>query len=341
MLTKTVFRTLAAAGLIAVGVVYAVWKLNPGGPGVFRTELADRFFEGYSEQSGRIVRRDQGSDTVSEGQAYGLLLALAQGDAERFRLVWSWTDENLRRNDGLLPWRWDGGIVDEQPAADADVDTAFALLIAGERFGDRTYADEGRRIARAIMQEETEVIDGKRFLVAGPWARSRSIINPSYVFPDAFEMFARATGDQRWHEVLSTGLDAIAQLTSGGKELPPDWARVDAGRVVAIGGPDSQDSPARYGADAPRTLVRLGTSCNERARKIAADLKTAAASDADGTSDSLKLVAVAAAAYASGDEATRDDFIGRLSDEAGATYYGAAWSALGPAFIEGRFVQCD
>jgi endo-1,4-beta-D-glucanase Y len=339
VLTKTAFRILASAGLVVVALIYTVWKLNTGDSGVFRPQLADRFFEGYSEQSGRIVRRDQGSDTVSEGQAYGLLIALAQGDAERFRRVWSWTEENLRRTDGLLPWRWDGRIVDEQPATDADVDAAFALLIAGERFGDRTYVDEGRRMARAIMAEETEVIDGKRYLVAGPWARRRSIINPSYISPDAFEMFARATGDERWHEVLGTGLDAIAQLTSGG-ELPPDWARVDAARAVAIGGPDSQDSPARYGSDAPRTLVRLGGSCNERARRIAADLKGAATSDADETNDPLRLVAAAAAAHASGDMAKRDDLIGKLWEESGTTYYGSAWAALGPAFIEERFVRC-
>ena len=42
-----------------------------------------------------------------------------------------WRHMTLRRGDGLLAWRWaDGAVVDEQPAADADVDAAMALFVA-------------------------------------------------------------------------------------------------------------------------------------------------------------------------------------------------------------------
>ena len=45
-----------------------------------RTEAlaaADAFFDRYLQPSGRIARTDQGGDTVSEGQAYAMLLAAA------------------------------------------------------------------------------------------------------------------------------------------------------------------------------------------------------------------------------------------------------------------------
>ena len=43
-----------------------------------------KFLDEYVEPDGRVVRRDEGSDVVSEGQAYGMLIAVAVGDETRF-----------------------------------------------------------------------------------------------------------------------------------------------------------------------------------------------------------------------------------------------------------------
>src|SRR3546814_7879618 len=75
----------------------------------------------YVTAEGRVVRYDQGGDTVSEGQAYAMLLAVGSDDEARFATIWDWTEQNLQRSDWLLAWQWaDGGVVDEAPAADAD-----------------------------------------------------------------------------------------------------------------------------------------------------------------------------------------------------------------------------
>ncbi|HEX6312457.1 MAG TPA: glycosyl hydrolase family 8, partial [Acidimicrobiia bacterium] len=80
-------------------------------------------------------------------QAYALLLAAAIGDRARFELVWAWTAANLQRPDGLLAWHWaDGSVADAEPAADADLVTSRALLLAGERFDEPAYRDEGVRV---------------------------------------------------------------------------------------------------------------------------------------------------------------------------------------------------
>ena len=50
------------------------------------------------------MRRDQGGDTVGEGQAYGMLMAAAIGDKKRFNLIWDWTQKNLVRPDGLISY---------------------------------------------------------------------------------------------------------------------------------------------------------------------------------------------------------------------------------------------
>ncbi|MGH9153910.1 MAG: glycosyl hydrolase family 8, partial [Acidimicrobiales bacterium] len=105
---------------------------------------ADAFFEGYMDGDGRVVRRDQGGDTVSEGQAYAMLLAAAHGDRGRFDRAWQWARDHLQRHDGLLSWRWrDGRVVDPSPAADADVDAARARVVQTWKECARIARDHG------------------------------------------------------------------------------------------------------------------------------------------------------------------------------------------------------
>src|SRR5262249_137105 len=86
------------------------------------------FLNPFVGANGRVVRRDQGGDTVSEGQAYAMLIAVATGRRSTFERVWRWTRVHLQRPDGLLSWHWqDGKVSDAQPAADADLDAAHAL----------------------------------------------------------------------------------------------------------------------------------------------------------------------------------------------------------------------
>ena len=69
-----------------------------------------------------------------EGQAYAMLLSVAADDRSRFDRVWGWTRAHLQRSDGLLSWRWaDGHVVQDEPAADADLDAARALALAADR----------------------------------------------------------------------------------------------------------------------------------------------------------------------------------------------------------------
>ena len=108
------------------------------------------FLSAYVSPDGRVIRRDQGCDTVSEGQAYGMLVAAALGDAARFDSIWGWTQANLQRPDGLLAYHWaNGGVRDRQAATDADLDAARALLVGGCRFGRSDLRAAAGRIGRA------------------------------------------------------------------------------------------------------------------------------------------------------------------------------------------------
>ena len=129
--------------------------------------------------------------------------------------MWSWTRDNLQRDDGLFAWRWqDGRVVDENPAPDADVDIAAALATAADRFGDEGLRDEARRVAAAVLDHETATVDGEPVLVAGPWAVADRVINPSYAARCDYAALARLSGDPRWRALGEGGLYGIRGVGS-------------------------------------------------------------------------------------------------------------------------------
>ena len=111
-------RQLSAASAIALVLVLmggAGWwianaidpRLDAADIGGMREDTAriagQMFLDQYVEPDGRVVRRDEGGDVVSEGQAYGMLIAVAVGHETRFRSIWEWTNTHLRLADGPVP----------------------------------------------------------------------------------------------------------------------------------------------------------------------------------------------------------------------------------------------
>lgn len=314
-------------------------------------ESADTFLADWVE-GGRVVRHDQGGDTVSEGQAYGLLIALAAGDKNAFAGIWTWTSEHLVRPDGLLAWRWaDGAVVDAEPASDADVDAARALVLAGEKWGDPSFTRAGVTLATDVASALTVQTQLGRILVPGLWAAKADPYqyNPSYASPVAFAVLGRATGDPRWAE-LAAGSAAVTGRILERSALPPDWAQVHGdGTVEPMPGAAGAGQSVRYGYDAARLAVRYAESCRpgdtalaaklapplERSDPLAAELDLGGAPLAPSTHP-LGYAARAAARASAGDRrgAAADLTRARTAAVTSPTYYGAAWAVLGTAALE-------
>jgi endoglucanase len=319
----------AAAALLALAVTAVV---ATGG------DSGDGFLDRYVDGDGRVVRHDQGGDTVSEGQAYAMLLAAARGDHERFERVWEWTRSHLRRDDGMLAWRWaDGRVADPEPAADADLDAARALLVAASRFDEPEYAAEGRALGRAVLEHQTTAAAEKTVLVAGPWARDEAVVNPSYWSP-------RALAALGFDEVADSARRLTLRLLERG--LPPDWAQVHPWGVEAVGPPGGGEPG--YSFDAVRVPLRLAESCSAEDRRLAAALwprlqhqpgSVRRALDGAPMSDDehpAALVGAAAAAHAAGDQRAFGELMARAEalDEARPSYYGSAMVALGRVMLD-------
>lgn len=307
---------------------------------------ARRFLDRYVGPDGRVVRHDEGGDSVSEGQAYGMLVAVAVDDRELFDRIWTWTRDTLQRDDGLLAWRWaDGAVVDWMPATDADVDAAHALSLAAQRFGDGSYALDAARLAEGVL--EHAVVDGRfgPVAVAGPWAVEERWVNPSYGAPVAFAAIESVTGDPTW-EALADASRRVASGTRAAGDLPPDWA-VLTDEAIEPSGTPSGGRP-RHGYDAARVAIRFAIDCDDAGPPIAAamvdEYLTAAAGDSrppaaltlDGQAivedeHPVMTVAFAAAAHAAGDRSGAGDLLDIADAQARdqVSYYGDAWVALG------------
>ncbi|MFG1929974.1 glycosyl hydrolase family 8 [Mycobacterium sp. NPDC048908] len=363
----------AIALVVAVTIGAGWWIANAIDPRLDATDIAglrentariagQRFLNDYVEPDGRVVRRDEGGDVVSEGQAYGMLIAVAVGDENRFRSIWNWTKTHLRRADGLLAWRWaDTKITDVNSAADADLDAARSLLLAGRRFQAPQFTEDGRRLGVAIVETETVAVGtgtapssdvnppgtwvagSGRTLVGGNWATTPPyLVNPGYFSPRAERELFQASSDRRWIDIKRTQRILAWQLIGTGM-LPPDWTTVThVGHAVPAAPPSG--GQIRFGLDAARLPVRFAESCDHEDRVVAGAMRpiltahgdVPALRNLDGSPDGtwqhpVALVATAATEQGAGDA---DGAVKRLDAAAqmqqrSPTYYGAAWVALG------------
>src|SRR5215472_1707703 len=164
----------------ALGLILSTTLAGCGGGGPARRpapqpHAARAFLSAYVQPDGRVTRPDQGGDTVSEGQAYGLLLAEVAGDNGAFSRIWQWTRDHLQLPNGLFAYRADpaGRVLSRQPASDADLLMAWALLrYRGPQAAAAHTA--GRAVAAAVLAHEvTTGPGGTPILAAGPWATGR------------------------------------------------------------------------------------------------------------------------------------------------------------------------
>ena len=217
-------------------------------------------WESYEDRfirDGRVIDPKSGGLTTSEGQAYAMLRAVYVDDEEAFDEIWGWTQQNLQEpgDNSLLAWRYgeteDGtqGVTDFSTATDADTDAALALLFASKQFDDPAYEREALNILDDVWEVETisDIAGYDRVLVAGDWARgegttARPVVNPSYLSPYAYKIFADADPSHDWEALVDSsygilqGIQASPEL-GGEAGVVPNWVSIDP----ETGTPDAAD----------------------------------------------------------------------------------------------------
>jgi endo-1,4-beta-D-glucanase Y len=202
---------------------------------------------------------------TSEAQSYAMLRAAWLDDRAGFDAAWAWSRTHLIGADGLPAWLWrDGALADAGSAPDANTDMALALLMAGRRWGDPALVEAGTALARAVWEHEVAVVGGRPYLSAGNWAQDSDplAINPSYLSPYAYRVFAEVDPEHDWLALVDTSYEVLfgaaeAELGHGRSAgLPPDWVGLDRASGALVPLELSGEDTTRYSFDAPRALWR-------------------------------------------------------------------------------------
>lgn len=228
----------------------------------------------FITSDGRVVDNSAGGVTTSEAQSYAMLRAVFVNDKDTFNTVWNWTQDNLKRpNDNLFGWRWgkraDGsmGFLDNggnNSASDADTDIVLALILAGKKWNNQQYNNLAKNILTDIWNEETMVVQGKRYLVGGNWVQASGIVyvNPSYFSPYAWRIFSIIDTNHNWNSLIDPAYELLnsssyATLGDGqGVGLPPNWIVVNQ-NTGELEAPNTNSFNTDYSFDAARVPFRI------------------------------------------------------------------------------------
>ncbi|MDJ0677845.1 MAG: glycosyl hydrolase family 8 [Calothrix sp. MO_167.B42] len=222
-------------------------KLPPSTP---NRELLAASWESYRQlfiqSDGRVIDYEARSRSTSEGQAYAMLRAVMIDDPATFALTLNWAENNLQRQkngkqtDSLWAWKWGQdangkwGAIDKNFASDGDIDAIFALILASRRWNQQEYLQLAKTKLQDLWNLSTALgPEGKPYLLPGPKAAfvpnsSTLHLNPSYLAPYAFRIFAQVNPERDWLKLVDTSyqiLEQSSQLSQVG--LPSDWVALN------------------------------------------------------------------------------------------------------------------
>jgi endoglucanase len=164
------------------------------------------------------------------------------------------------RSDGKYGFIENGG---DNSASDADSDIALALILASRRWNDKKYIGSAEKILADMWNIETATASGKRYLVAGNWAKlpDRLVINPSYFSPYAWRIFSKVDTKHNWDSLITPAYvllnDASTLPLNKDKAvgLPPNWVALTTDGVYLA--PDQANLTTDYSLDAMRIPWRI------------------------------------------------------------------------------------
>jgi endo-1,4-beta-D-glucanase Y len=306
---------------------YAAGTLRPSGP---PAQLDAQVLAVYRDWQAAFVRRDCGAGhadhahvispdadhpIVGEAQGYGMVITALMAGADAaaqttFDSMVRYVLAHPSRHDrDLLAAEQDGdctSVNGTDSATDADLDVAYALLLADRQWGRKGRFDYHQlALARLKAIKRSEVDPATHLLRLGDWSAASgtltTVSRPSDWIIDHLRAFRRASGDRAWDTIRAAHQSAIARMTARYAPrtgLLPDFVvdtdrapRPAAGRVLE----DDRDGqfywnacrvPWRLGADA----VTSGDPASVRAaRTITTWIRRATGGDPDRVSTGYTL----------------------------------------------------
>ncbi len=215
----------------------------------------DAYRQRFIQADGRVIDWEAEARTVSEGQAYAMLRAVLADDHDTFERTFRWAENNLKvpvasathppnldsaPAHSLWAWKWgqtpqgDWGILDANFASDADLDAITALILASRRWNRPDYLTIARtKLVDLWHLSSLEIAAGdrptQRYFLPGPLTAFRPTpdqlyLNPSYLAPYAFRLFAQVDPNRDWLSLVDSSYAVLTDSTQiSPVRLPADW----------------------------------------------------------------------------------------------------------------------
>lgn len=286
---RSLFKEIGQTDAAIEAKLNAVWTLYFEGK-----DANSRLMYDYNAQEAYVLnaRTDNPNnpqDVRSEGQSYGMFIAVQMNKKEAFDKLWTFAHNRMLiksgPREGYFCWHFNptdknnkpNACISEGSAPDGEIYFAAALYLAHQRWGStgadgaisnyKYWADE---IAREMLHQEednggvvdnvTNMFDAKTDLVVFvPSGKLATFSDPSYQLPHLFELFALwgpEADRARWGRIVAASRDHLhtVRRKSPNTCLSPEYSNFDGTAVLGYSNGQSQF----HVADAWRVVQNVG-----------------------------------------------------------------------------------
>jgi endo-1,4-beta-D-glucanase Y len=210
----------------------------------------------------KVIRPENQNDTVSEGIAYGMMIAVAMNDQSLFDSLYGTWKANATAG-SLMTWCLGSGggsmgtacSTSGGSATDADEDAAYALLMADKVWPGGSYGASAKTMISDIWSHDIDGAGTKLPKGGSNYSSpSGAITNASYFAPSFYRAFAAVDSANGWSGVADAALSAVNGSISGSNGLIPAWCSSSCTTAGSNGATTDGD----YQYDSHRIPMRIG-----------------------------------------------------------------------------------
>jgi oligosaccharide reducing-end xylanase len=233
-------------------VVDRLFGIGTNEPAIPQVDTGYRiYYELPQDPSQAFIWCADENDVRSEGQSYGMMIAVQMNMQTEFDKLWRFAQQRMQfaTNDAWNRYfRWQGQVTvngndidvnfgQNGPAPDGDEYFAAALYLADRRWGSNgtiNYEQEADAIASAMLnntgnaQGRVPIIDApSNMVVFFPQGNSAGFSDPSYHLPAFYELFAQdgnPADANRWRQIATVSRQFFVQSADANTGLHPDYA---------------------------------------------------------------------------------------------------------------------
>jgi endo-1,4-beta-D-glucanase Y len=172
---------------------------------------------------------------TASDQKYGIIQSILNDDFDSFNKIRNFTINNFqkRKTDKLLVSKIQNKnnsykILDSSTSTNADVDIAYSLILASQKWGIPEFAEEAKIIIQDLWKYRVVNINDKLVLLPSDSNKQNGneMINLSQFSPAQYKIFKTVDSSNNW-EALATDSYKIVNEILNNYKLLPNWIKYD------------------------------------------------------------------------------------------------------------------